>query len=172
MQTLVELGIQNETTVIFSSDHGDMQGSHGLLNKCLPYEESCGVPLIITQPDGQKGISVDDLVSTIDFYPTCLEYANQPKNVSKPGRSLVPIITGKKVEDVPVFSEIRIKSFIQFVMIRTTQYKMAVRLQDNQPYLLYDMQNDPYEMDNLIDKDAYASIKADLLQKVLEWETK
>lgn len=176
MQTIDKLGIKDDTVVIFSSDHGDMQGSHGLLNKCLPYEESCGVPLIITQPNGQCGASVDTPVSTIDFYPTCLEYACQSPMESKPGRSLVPLITGEKMElddDIPVFAEIRIGNIEDhWIMIRTKQYKMTVTVHSKQPYLLFDMLNDPYEMNNLVNEKEYAPIKKSLMNKILEWEGK
>lgn len=74
LDELKALGIEEETAVIFSSDHGDMQGSHGMKNKCLPYERSCGIPLIIKVPGIAPG-TVDVPVSCVDYYPTCMELA-------------------------------------------------------------------------------------------------
>jgi arylsulfatase A-like enzyme len=80
LHCLDELGIRENTVVIFTSDHGDMQGSHGLLNKCLPYEKSCGIPLIISAPDGVKNRECAIPVSGLDLFPTCLDYAGIPIN--------------------------------------------------------------------------------------------
>ncbi len=165
VNTLEELGIRDNTAVIFSSDHGDMQGSHGLLNKSLPYEESCGIPLVISVPGGQKSVFLDTPVSSIDYYPTCLDFAGLSPVKSKPGKSLAPLIFGTEADDWdrPVFAEILCRDIEkQWIMIRTRQYKMAVRAANRQPYLLFDMKNDPYEMNNLVDNKKYLSIKESL----------
>jgi arylsulfatase A-like enzyme len=71
-------GLADNTLVVFTSDHGDMQGSHGLKNKYLPYEESAGIPLIVKGPGIPGGRVSDGLVSGIDFMPTFTHWTPDP----------------------------------------------------------------------------------------------
>ena len=73
LDALDEMGIADNTVVIFTSDHGDMQGSQGAVNKGLPWEESSRIPLIVRAPKGVSGNVVEDVVSGVDFFPTCLD---------------------------------------------------------------------------------------------------
>ncbi len=92
LEALDKWGLREKTVIVFASDHGDMQGAHGLKNKSLPYEESCGIPLIIQAPDGLKNIVSDALVSEIDFFPTFLEFAGISTKLNLPGRSFAPLL--------------------------------------------------------------------------------
>ncbi len=60
----------------------------------------------------------------------------------------------------------------QWVMIRTKNYKMAIKVKDKKPYLLFDMENDKYEMNNLIEKEEYIPTVELLVKKFYEWENK
>ena len=66
LDALDELGIADDTAVLFSSDHGDMQGSHGKKNKCLPFERSCGIPLILKVPGMRQAPRVFVPVSSVE----------------------------------------------------------------------------------------------------------
>lgn len=71
MRAIDEFGLRDDTVIVFTSDHGDLQGSHGQKNKSQPWEESTRIPLIVRVPGGPAGQVIDSLVSGIDFYPSC-----------------------------------------------------------------------------------------------------
>lgn len=100
LDELDRLGISNNTYVIYTSDHGDGCGEHGLFSKLTPYDNSAGVPLIISGPGIPKGKRIDDLVSLIDIFPTVLEMTHIPftgkLRTARPGASLLPLIRGEE----------------------------------------------------------------------------
>lgn len=170
IQKLKDLGIYKETVIIFTSDHGDMQGSHGLKNKTHPYEESSGIPLIVRVPGGVKGIVSDGLIEAVDFFPSCLDYAGIDSDINLPGKSFAPFTMGEEQDlSKPVYSEI--KSRKKWKMIRTPRYKLVV---DGgwrkRPIMLFDMKEDPYEMNNLVDEEKYNSTVETLRRKIKQWQ--
>jgi arylsulfatase A-like enzyme len=175
---LQELGIAEKTVFIFTSDHGDMQGSHGLKNKNIFYEESVRVPLIVKVPGGPKGIVSDELVSSVDLFPSILDYAGLPKEKAVEGLSFTPITAGKKQKlaeavfseggDIPKSEGGSTKK--KWFMIRDGKYKLAVTQDDFKPTHLFDLENDPYEMKNLLDeKDKYLKTAENLQNKIKSW---
>ena len=94
LNKLDELGLTENTMVIFVSDHGEMLGSHGLRGKFNFYEESSHVPMMIKFPGKIKaGITVDSPVSNIDLFATILDYLEMPDTPSD-GTSLRGLIEG------------------------------------------------------------------------------
>jgi arylsulfatase A-like enzyme len=181
MNKLQEFGIADKTVVIFTSDHGDMQGSHGLKNKNVFYEESVRVPLIVKVPGGPKGIVSDELASSVDLYPSILAYAGLPKEKTTEGLSFVPITAGKKPRlrsgadavfseggDVPISEGGPGRK--RWFMVREGRYKLAVRQDDFEPTHLFDLENDPYEMKNLLeDKENHSKIAEKLQKRIKYW---
>jgi arylsulfatase A-like enzyme len=165
--TLERLGVADDTAVIFTSDHGDMQGSHGLKNKCLPHEESAGIPLIAHVPGCPEGRVSDALVSGIDMMPTCLELAGLPDVASVDGCSLVPVLRGQvaAVNDA-VFSERG-----DWCMIVCDGWKLAAdrRAADLQPTLMTHLDEDPYELSNRVDDPTVAELRRTLLTRLTRW---
>ncbi|KPJ63978.1 hypothetical protein AMK68_02680 [candidate division KD3-62 bacterium DG_56] len=93
--TLAECGLDDRTIVVFSSDHGDMMGSHRLLAKTVMYEEAVKVPLMIRVPQLSRAPSrVDCPVSQADLVPTLLELMGQPVPAALQGHSLRPLLEG------------------------------------------------------------------------------
>jgi arylsulfatase A-like enzyme len=160
------LGLWDKTTIIFTSDHGDMQGSHGLKNKSVHWEESTRVPFIVRAPGGVKGQVLDYLVSAgIDPFPTCLAFAGLPQEPTTEGNNLAPLVMGQRpLDPVPVFSELG-----GWAMIREGDYKMTVSKSDWQPDYFFNLDADPYELNNLVNNSSYDSIKSDLLAKIVAW---
>lgn len=159
LDTLDELSIAENTLVLFTADHGDMQGSRGLLNKCLPYERSCGIPLIISGPGLIEGGVVETPVSAVDFYPTLMTQCGLGEKPSHlQGNDISPLLMGEPYQFKTVFAEDF--SGRQFAapdgayhiwkMARDERYKLIVTWDDKKPVMLFDMQEDPYEMNNLI----------------------
>lgn len=165
LSALDRLGLRESTAVIFTSDHGDMQGSHGLRNKGVHWEESTRIPLIVRAPGGQSGMRVPTPVSGIDFFPTCLDFAGAPLEPSAEGASLAPGVLGEDdLPERPVFAEER-----GWCMVRHGDYKYVARTPDLEPLHLFDLESDPYEMKDLINREEHGSAAARLRAELLMW---
>ncbi len=166
LETVERLGLRENTVVIFTSDHGDMQGSQGLKNKCLPYEESSGIPLIVSAPDGASGLISDALVSGIDFYPTCLEYAGVLPQPPLPGISIAPFTFGQPQHlDRPVFSERP-----EWKMVRKGPYKLVTDSETYTPTHLFNLSTDPYELHNLVEDEQWSEVRDTLRADIITWQ--
>ncbi len=159
MDTLDELGITEETNIVFTSDHGDMQGSRGLTNKCLPFERSCGIPMIIAAPGGAADAVEGVPISALDLYPTLLSLHGLPAQPHLQGRDISPLLFGKPIPPRPVFCENMNRFALErdaadkhpWKMVREERYKLVVTWDDQRPRYLFDMDADPYEQRNLVD---------------------
>jgi N-acetylglucosamine-6-sulfatase len=165
-------GILDETFIIFTSDNGFFYGEHALsVERRMPYEESIRTPFIIRYPPVAKGGSeIDELVVSVDIAPTVLHVAGAPIGDHIQGRSLVPLLRGT-AEDW------RRSAFIEFYTyenpfpwlldmdyraIRTQRHKYIHWVQHPNENELYDLEQDPYEMQNLIDDPRMAGVVIDL----------
>ncbi len=165
LDALDRLGLTEETIVVFTSDHGDMQGSHGLRNKCLPYEESSGIPLIVRCPGGVPEQVSDSLVSCVDFFPTILDFLGLPEREGLPGHSFAGILFGRKpTYSGPVFSEMP-----NWKMIRDGDLKLVAEGDNLEPKALYNLAEDPYEMKNLVSDTSYESEVKRLHETLGNW---
>jgi arylsulfatase A-like enzyme len=168
VDALERLGVADDTMIMFTSDHGDMQGSHGLKNKCLPHEESAGIPFIAYVPGLPGGRVSDALVSGIDMMPTCLELAGLPPVEGVDGTSFAPLLRGEteRAGDA-VFSE-RAK----WCMIVKDGWKLAAERQDDglAPTLMTHLDGDPYEFENLGEDPGVAGLRQELLAQLTAWD--
>ena len=142
-------GLASNTIVVFTSDHGEMLGAHGLVSKQKLYEESVAVPLIIAAPGTEPGVDRQHLVGGIDLMPTFLDYAGIAPPDSLEGRSLRPLVEGKGVAW---------RDFIaaetygpESRMIRTDRYKYIAFTDGERREQLFDEEMDPGETRNLVD---------------------
>ncbi|MBS10776.1 MAG: hypothetical protein CME19_04135 [Gemmatimonadetes bacterium] len=166
LDALDEMGIADNTVVIFTSDHGDMQGSQGAVNKGLPWEESSRIPLIVRAPKGVSGNVVEDVVSGVDFFPTCLDYAGCESELSCEGDSFAAHThdASTAAMDRPVFSEMR-----PWCMVRKGAHKLVA---DKDPFTLthlFDLESDPYEMNNLIESADHVEVRQSLQDHLEAW---
>jgi len=149
LEALDQSGLTTNTVVVFTSDHGEMMGSHQMVHKQKLYEESVAVPLFVVPPGGKPGVDNQHLVSGLDVMPTLLDYANIAVPASLEGRSLRPLVEGK---DVPwrefVVSEVN--GFGEARMVRTARYKYIVLAKGEDREQFFDMEKDPGELTNLI----------------------
>jgi choline-sulfatase len=139
---------KDNTVIVYTSDHGEMLGSHRMISKEKLYEESATVPLIIAAP-GQVG-SVDKTHNVIglDLMPTFLDYAGVAAPASLRGKSLRPIVEGKPFADREYVAA---ESFDpEARMIRTARYKYMRYALGERREQLFDLENDPHESKNLI----------------------
>lgn len=158
VSTLKELGCYDDTLIIYTSDHGDMQGSHGLKNKCFPHEKSAGVPFIARLPGGASGVVTDALVSGVDIFPTALDAAGVSRIDGLDGQSFLPFLkTGEGQFNDYIISEY-VTGKQPWRMVRTPQYKLTVSRDEYAPISLYDMQADPFELTDLKDEPGMAGV--------------
>ena len=170
---LDELGLRDRTIVIVSSDHGDMLGSHGARLKRKPWEESIRVPGIVRHPRAASGGETEALFSHVDIAPTLLSLCGLEVPDEMQGADLSAVILGQS-EIGPDSAYFQI--FGPFLAggvesgwrgIRTSRY-MYARTQE-EPWVLYDLEEDPFELRNLADDPASAGIRDDLEAELSRW---
>jgi arylsulfatase A-like enzyme len=151
-----ELGLADNTLIIFTSDHGEMLGAHGMREKNIFYEESVHIPLLIRFPGRIKpGTVVEEPVSQIDLFATILDYLRAGRRQSD-GETLRRFIERKTTDGKAyAVSEWNWRGPVQpNLMVRTKRWKFfCPNTADSKVMnVLYDLENDPYEMNNLLGK--------------------
>ena len=150
LAALRDTGLDAQTRVVYTSDHGDSVGAHGLWHKCTMYEESVGVPLVLAGPDVPAGRVVRTNASHLDVFPTVLEAVgapSEPEDADLPGRSLWQVAHGPD-QDRVVFSEYHANySTAATYMVRDRRYKYVHHV-GFEPQL-FDLVEDPHETRDL-----------------------
>lgn len=164
---LEETGQLDNTIIVYTSDQGFFLGEHGWFDKRFMYEESYRMPLLIRYPKAiQPGTISDAFVMNVDFAPTFLDYANVPVPDAVQGKSLRPVFEndGKKPEG---WRESTYYHYYEFPSwhsvkrhygIRTERFKLIHFYNDVDEWELYDMQNDPQEMNNVYGHPEYQEV--------------
>jgi arylsulfatase A-like enzyme len=169
-------GLRENTLVVFTSDHGEMLGDHGLESKMVMFEGSAHIPLILRLPGViPAGVRVARPVSHVDYFATILDYTGHPIPANE-GRSLRSLIDGKADPlDFTVSAWGAIDSGGPF-MVRKGEWKLIVYATGAQRpsripvNAFYNLADDPLEMNNLIGRNPAkrtalpkaAELKADL----------
>jgi arylsulfatase len=178
METLRECGADRNTVVIFTSDHGDLLGDHGIVLKGpLHYQGLVRVPFIWRDPEGEEASSPvrrDDLVSSLDLPASILARAGIASPNGSQGKALFdPVGTQlDSMRDAVLIEENQQRAYLGFdtpVKVRTLvteRYRLSV-FGDAEWGELYDLQDDPHEIDNLWDAPAATGVKAALLQRLV-----
>ncbi|NLE45646.1 MAG: sulfatase-like hydrolase/transferase [Chloroflexi bacterium] len=189
LEALERSGQRENTLVIFTSDHGETLGDHGLLLKgCRFYEGLVRVPLIMSWPERFcSGLISDALVELIDVAPTLLDAVDLPIASRMQGRSLLPILTGSadphthrefvrseyyhtlnpaerpdiELNITPNSPKIR-GSYA--TMVRDRRYKLVV-YHGHEEGELFDLEHDPEEFENLWDHPEYRDIRFALMKR-------
>jgi arylsulfatase len=180
LMALEGTGQLENTVVVFTSDHGEALGDHGLLLKgCRFYEGLVRVPLIFSWPGHfRSGLVSDALVELTDITPTLLEICGLPWPERMQGRSLLPLLTGAANlhqhrdfvrseyyralnPDVPGRHDF---DGTYATMIRDARYKLVV-YHGHEIGELFDLRTDPWEFRNLWDDPDYADVRFDLMKK-------
>lgn len=159
LDALVRTGQDEDTLVIYASDHGEPLGDHELWWKCCMYEQSVGVPLIVNGPGIAAGETVREPVSLLDVVPTIADAVGVDPAPEWQGRSLLPTATGEidPDPDRAVFSEYHAHGTSHgMFMLRQGRFKY-VYYPDN-PDQLFDLEADPKELENLAAEPEYADV--------------
>lgn len=171
LDTLERRGLREETLVVFTADHGDCLGDHGVVDKRRFYEQSARVPLVLAGPgievdDRLGGVTRKELVSGVDLYPTFLAAAGADDpagDTDRPGRPLFGVANNEDVERrEAVFSELGTAS-----MVRTANWKLVFDPEQGGVQELYDLRADPDEGRNLAGEPGHGSVREELLAESL-----
>ena len=159
LRALQETGLDKSTVVIFTSDHGDMDGAHKRVHKGYFYEESARVPFVIAGPGIQSGVDCEHLISSsLDLVPTICDFAGVEVTATLAGESIKPLATG---EPVPNWRKAVYSENGRGRMVRTGRYKYSLYKQGMPRDMLIDMADDPGEMKNLAVDPKYADVVAE-----------
>ena len=161
--------LADDTILVFLSDHGELAGAHGLRAKQWPYEESVGIPLIVYDPrhSDRAGTRLSAPTCSEDLFPTFLGLAGLTPQNDLPGANLAPLIHGEsdqldregvllefvaELRERPPFYNAVWRGF------RSERFKYTVKGDKfgAEPWQFFDLENDPYEMRNLIEDPAWA----------------
>ncbi len=200
LDTLGESGIDSNTIIVYTSDHGDMMGSHKLLTKCVMYNEAVKVPLLLKIPDINCSKKVvENPVSQVDLIPTLVEAMGKPVPGNLDGFSWIPFLEGKShLQEENVFIEWNgrdcgYKNIISDSKIpdiwkedaSTDEIITAISdpvrtiiTPDMWKYNhsaigedeLYNLKSDPYEMNSLATDPKYSILVGELKNKIYSWQ--
>lgn len=189
-QAIKNAGIENNTIVVFTSDHGDMMGDHGMLEKRSMFEESSRVPWLMKIPWLSKDQKiVEASVSHIDLVPTLLDLLGEeiPQNLQ--GNSLKEVLDGQSdLTENDVFIEwngfdptvpdrflgdVKINRMLALpwrTVITPDRWKLSLCAGDQCE--LYDLTNDPFEMNNLFNDESQVDRIRDMAARIRTWQLK
>lgn len=181
MQKLEELSLDDHTAIIFTSDNGYFFGEHGFsLERRMPYEESVRAPLFIYHPEVKVPVKkIEGLAVSVDLAATALDIAKLKPSETIQGTSLLPLIRGEKTQ---LREAVLVEFFSNenpFPWTAQLDYRMAIG--PRYKYIkwlhfeaseLYDLANDPYELNNLFKPGDQSSILQTLQQQLRELQLK
>jgi arylsulfatase A-like enzyme len=159
-------GLYDNTIIVYAADNGLAIGSHGLLGKQNLYEHSTKVPLIITGPGIPEGGTTGALVYLFDLYPTLAELCKLPAPNDIDGKSLGPVISGNS-EGVRTSLFTAYRHTVRAV--RTNEWKL-IRYPERDYNQLFNLKDDPMELNNLAYKDVYKPIMNKLSNLMKGWQ--
>jgi len=174
LRTLDDSGRTSDTIVLFTSDHGDMLGSHGQRLKRKPWEESIRVPGLLRYPAQVKpGRVTEAFLTHVDLAPTLLSLCGLPVPAEMQGSNLADVALGRtdRGPDSAFF-----QIFVPFAGDGTPNPWRGVRTDrflyartEGSPWVLYDLKEDPFELKNLAHDPAHARLREGLEARLADW---
>jgi choline-sulfatase len=184
LAALRELGLDDDTLILFIGDHGYLLGHHGRFEKHCLFLEAVRAPLLICPPRRgprpPRGRDTPALVEFIDLVPTALDYCGVPIPATVQGLSLKPLLEGAAVNH-------RDEVFVEYseneeAMVRTPRWHLIYgtgkrarqdgyatgRPLPGRTVLLYDVEKDPAQTTNLAQRPEYAEVVAELTRRLAE----
>ncbi|MEM9829241.1 MAG: sulfatase [Bacteroidota bacterium] len=147
LDELSRLGLAENTIVVVWGDHGWHLGDDRIWGKHTNFEYALNSVFMIKNPDNSQGERHDEIVSTVDIYPTLMELCDTEASHPLDGNSLVSLLSGTNPTD---WRNTAYSYFRQGITVRTDRYRLTKYFREDQPTLeLYDHQTDPYENDNI-----------------------
>lgn len=174
VDTLEQLGLGDNTVVIYSSDQGFYIGDHGWYDKRWMYEESLKMPFIVKWPGAIKpGSKNTDLIQNLDYAETFLDLAGATIPADMQGKSLVPLMQGKTPRDwrESIYYHYYEYPSVHMVPrhngIRTDRYKL-MHFYEFDEWEFYDLEKDPEELTNLYGNPEYADIIKEMKKQLVD----
>jgi len=176
LDTLEKKGILDDTIVVFTTDHGDYMGEHGLAGKPCVYETVFRIPFLVRWPGHiEPGSTVDHCVATVDFLPTICKLMGLEPSGREHGNDASPLLLGGTVAwenaahqyympypKTPEVPPVRAGIF-------TPEYHLCYVFNGvkGQEHVLFDRRNDPEEIDNLFHDPAHRDVVVELTQRII-----
>ena len=172
METLEELGLSDNTVVIYSSDQGFYIGDHGWYDKRWMYEESLKMPLIVKWPGVTKeGSKNENLVQNLDYAETFLDIAGAEIPEDMQGASIVPLLKGESPDDwrksiyYHYYEYPSVHMVPRHYGVRNQRYKL-MRFYQFDEWEFYDLENDPDELVNEYNNPEYADVVSEMKREL------
>ena len=167
LKTLDDLGLAEDTLLVFAGDNGYYLGEHGLGDKRSAYDESLRIPLLVRYPRlGVKDKRVDEMVLNVDLAPTFIDYAGAEVKQATHGRSWRPLLEGKPAEwrHAYFYCYFYERNFNTptVTAVRTDTAKLIKYPGHDEWTEMFDLAADPYELKNLYNDPAKAALRRDL----------
>jgi len=176
LANLERTGLSENTIVVFTSDHGDMLGSHHLFNKGNLYEESIRIPMIVRCPDRiEPMIANEQITSLVDLAPTLLEMAGVCVPDTMQGRSIAPVLRGEAASLSRNYAYIEAGGHggKSAVGVRTPTHTFGLQInaqrKTESALALYDLSGDPYQQRNLVDTPEQQHLTIQLGEQLRKW---
>jgi len=172
LDALRDHGHMDNTWIVYSADHGEMLGDHGLIAKKVFYEGAVKVPCVVRPPGGIDGWVSNGLTDHLDIAATLMDAAGAEAIEGSPGRSLVPLVDAGADDGnaqrhrAAVLSEFA--GLDPYSMVLTDRFKMTVDTRTREPLDLYDMAEDPAELHNRVDDPALAGVREAIAEEHLD----
>ena len=179
LAALEEIGQADNTIVVYTSDHGEMMGSHGRMSKLVPFEESSHVPFFVRVPGATKaGGSSKELFASVDIYPTLCGLAGIAVPKHCVGLDMSAVVSGGKAEPTEGIilmcdrgaASTALNAVPTWRGIRTDTHTYAV-IEDGR-WILYDNVADPFQQKNLAADPAHKSLMDTFDQQLAAWQAK
>ena len=165
------LGLEENSIIVFTSDHGELFGAHGRRAKNIFYEEAVRVPMLIRWPGHlEEHVRRDCVMNTVDIMPTLLSLMDLPVPLGAEGKDFSMAVKGEEVRDDGALMMCTGPTAAwgdgqEWRAFRTRRYKYAVYRSDQQEFL-FDLENDPYERNNLAGDPEYRDRMEDLKRQM------
>lgn len=170
LAALSESGLADDTIVVYTSDHGEMAGEHGMWWKESFYEASVKVPMLWSGRGLGQGTKIERPVSLLDVAPTLLAMGEAEPLPGCRGRSLLPLLMGASStssDDEPIFAEVMVRGVSAARMIRRGRWKLIYYHGFEHPQM-FDLVTDPQEQHDLGQSQEHTAIREQLRAEVLD----
>ncbi|MEX0324568.1 MAG: sulfatase-like hydrolase/transferase [Puniceicoccaceae bacterium] len=173
MEVLRKRGTLDNTLIIFTSDNGYFHMEHRRWDKRLAYEESLRIPMVVVYPGHiEAGSTVSQMITNADFAPTVLSYAGLPVPHQMQGSSMKPLFEeANPAWRDAIFYEYwkeLVHAIPTMTAVRTERYKLITYPEIDDIDELFDLHNDPHEMNNLAIDPAYADLHAEMKDRLAQ----
>jgi arylsulfatase len=167
VKTLEEKGMLDNTWIVYTSDHGELLGDHQLYHKMTFYEGAVHIPCIIKPAGGTSAWQCSGLTDQLDLSATMLDIAGAAPFIESDGRSLMPkILSGMDDSHAQDGKECLFSELGGLVTIMDGRYKLVVEITTREPLQLFDLESDPKELENAVNKPTLDSIQKELAVKI------